>query len=126
MGPRYVGKGGFCRYGRRGSPAGREIAFGSVGFAYLKADSTVFDGLQLRIEAGRSPGIVGLNGAGKTTLIKLLTGLELLLQGGSVSIAATHATRIRRHGALRSRRHSGTAYGGLYAELFELQTGSYR
>lgn len=54
----------------------REICFESVSFAYPARDVVVFKDLDLRIEAGRSLGIVGLNGAGKTTLIKLLTGLE--------------------------------------------------
>ena len=54
----------------------REICFDDVHFSYPGRDAAVFAGLDLRIEAGRSVGIVGLNGAGKTTLIKLLTGLE--------------------------------------------------
>ncbi|WP_460528865.1 ABC transporter ATP-binding protein [Flindersiella endophytica] len=59
----------------------REICFEGVRFAYPGRDSTVFDGLDLRIEAATSLGIVGLNGAGKTTLIKLLAGLELPQRG---------------------------------------------
>jgi ATP-binding cassette subfamily B protein len=35
----------------------------------------VYEGLSLRIEAGRSLAIVGVNGAGKTTLVKLLARL---------------------------------------------------
>lgn len=53
-----------------------DICFKGVRFAYPDSDEPVFDGLDLRIEAGTSLGIVGVNGAGKTTLIKLLTGLE--------------------------------------------------
>lgn len=59
----------------------QEIRFESVGFAYPGSDRPVFQDLDLRIEAGRSLGIVGLNGAGKTTLIKLLTGLEVPSSG---------------------------------------------
>jgi ATP-binding cassette subfamily B protein len=59
----------------------REVCFDDVRFAYPGRDAPVFDGLDLRIEAGRSLGIVGLNGAGKTTLIKLLAGLEVPQRG---------------------------------------------
>ncbi|GAA4987630.1 ABC transporter ATP-binding protein [Actinopolymorpha pittospori] len=64
----------------RGLPT-REIAFEGVHFTYPGRDRPVFEGLDLRIEAGRSLAIVGLNGAGKTTLTKLLTGLTLPLDG---------------------------------------------
>jgi ABC-type multidrug transport system fused ATPase/permease subunit len=46
-----------------------------VGFTYPGGDRTVFDGLNLTIEAGTSLAVVGLNGAGKTTLAKLVCGL---------------------------------------------------
>lgn len=51
-----------------------EIRFENVSFAY-PSGATVFDGLDLRIEAGRSLAVVGDNGAGKTTLVKLLARL---------------------------------------------------
>jgi ATP-binding cassette subfamily B protein len=51
------------------------IRFEGVRFAYPGAAATVFDGLDLEIEAGRSLAIVGENGAGKTTLMKLLCRL---------------------------------------------------
>jgi ATP-binding cassette subfamily B protein len=47
-----------------------------VGFQYPGATSTVFDGLDLVIPAGKSTAIVGANGAGKTTLVKLLARLH--------------------------------------------------
>ncbi len=64
----------------RGRPV-REIRCDKVRFTYPGRDTAVFDGLDLRIEAGRSLAIVGLNGAGKTTLIKLLAGLDVPQQG---------------------------------------------
>jgi ATP-binding cassette subfamily B protein len=67
-----------------GHPA-REIRFDGVRFAYPGRDAAVFDGLDLRIAAGRSLAIVGLNGAGKTTLIKLLVGLEAP-QAGRITV----------------------------------------
>jgi ATP-binding cassette, subfamily B, bacterial len=54
----------------------REIRFEDVDFAYpTRPGRPVYEGLSLRIEAGRSLAIVGVNGAGKTTLVKLLARL---------------------------------------------------
>ena len=61
------------------------ICFEAVRFTYPGRDKPVYEGLDLRIEAGRSLAIVGLNGAGKTTLIKLLTGLEAP-QAGRITV----------------------------------------
>jgi ATP-binding cassette subfamily B protein len=52
------------------------IEFRNVTFRYPGATSTVFDGLDLVVPAGRSMAIVGANGAGKTTLVKLLARLH--------------------------------------------------
>ncbi|MDP1793416.1 MAG: ABC transporter ATP-binding protein, partial [Acidimicrobiales bacterium] len=50
------------------------IVFDNVSFAY-RDGRPVFDGLNLRIPAGKSIAVVGQNGAGKTTLAKLLCRL---------------------------------------------------
>jgi capsular polysaccharide transport system ATP-binding protein len=42
---------------------------------------TVFDNLDLRIDAGEKVGILGRNGAGKSTLIRLMSGAELPTRG---------------------------------------------
>lgn len=65
-----------------------ELRFEGVRFAYPGREEPVFDGLDLRIEAGTSLGIVGVNGAGKTTLIKLLAGLEAP-QAGRITVDGT-------------------------------------
>ena len=67
------------------SAPSRDIAFEDVTFRYPGREMLVFDGLDLRIEAGRSLAIVGANGAGKTTLVKLLCGL-LDPDAGHVSV----------------------------------------
>ena len=36
----------------------------------------VFDGIDVRIEAGDRIGFVGANGAGKTTLLRILAGVD--------------------------------------------------
>lgn len=63
----------------------REIRLDDVRFAYPGKETRVFDGLTLRIQAGRSLAVVGLNGAGKTTLVKLLAGLEVP-QAGRITV----------------------------------------
>ena len=50
------------------------IAFDNVSFAYRDGPK-IFDGLTLRVPAGKSLAVVGQNGAGKTTLAKLLCRL---------------------------------------------------
>ena len=62
-----------------------EIRVEGIRFAYPGGGGMVYDGLDLRIEAGRSLAIVGLNGAGKTTLAKLIAGLELP-QSGRITV----------------------------------------
>jgi ATP-binding cassette subfamily B protein len=57
-----------------GLPAG-DVTFEGVRFTYPTREQPVFDGLDLRIDAGRSLAVVGVNGAGKTTLVKLLARL---------------------------------------------------
>jgi ABC-type multidrug transport system ATPase subunit len=47
------------------------VVFDNVTFAYRDGPK-IFDGLSLRIPAGKSLAVVGQNGAGKTTLAKLL------------------------------------------------------
>jgi len=55
-------------------PVRGDIAFEGVGFAYPQG-GVVFDGLDLRIEAGRTVAFVGPSGGGKSTLLNLLPRL---------------------------------------------------
>lgn len=48
------------------------IELEGVHFAYPGQDSSVLEGVDLRLKAGISHALVGANGAGKTTLLKLL------------------------------------------------------
>jgi len=65
----------------------REIEFRGVRFAYPGTETTILDGVDLKIQAGVRYAFVGANGAGKSTIIKLLTGLypeyegEILIDG---------------------------------------------
>ncbi|MEY2471009.1 MAG: ATP-binding cassette, subfamily bacterial [Actinomycetota bacterium] len=56
------------------------IVFDNVTFAYRDGPK-IFDGLSLRIPAGKSIAVVGQNGAGKTTLAKLLCRLYDPVEG---------------------------------------------
>ena len=64
------------------------------------AAETVFAGLNLTLEAGKTTAIVGVNGAGKTTLMKLLARLYEPTSGGiyidGVNIADIELTQWRR------------------------------
>ncbi len=72
-----------------------------LSFAYPGTDTPVLDGLDLRLEAGRSTAIVGVNGAGKTTLVKLLGKLHDptagRIEADGVDIAAVDDDTWRRH-----------------------------
>ncbi len=63
---------------------GGSIEFERVRFAYPDG-RRVFSGLDLRVPAGQSVGIVGPSGAGKSTLISLVQRLEEI-QGGDLLI----------------------------------------
>ncbi|MEY9966269.1 ATP-binding cassette subfamily B protein [Streptacidiphilus sp. MAP12-16] len=81
-----------------GSPAGREIVFEEVGFAY-RTGKQVLPTFSLRIPAGESVAVVGATGAGKSTLAKLLarfydpTGGRVLLDGVDLRELATAELR---------------------------------
>ncbi|OAG38294.1 hypothetical protein AYO21_07520 [Fonsecaea monophora] len=49
-----------------------EVEFKDLGFSYPGSDLKVFDGLNLKIPAGKRVGIVGESGSGKTSLVRLL------------------------------------------------------
>lgn len=89
--------------GTRELPAGapvRGIEFRDLHFSYPGAAESVFSGLNLTIEAGRTTAIVGVNGAGKTTLMKLLARLYEPTAGAifvdGVNIAEIELTQWRR------------------------------
>jgi len=50
-----------------------------LGKAYGALD--VFEGVDLRVEAGDRVGFVGSNGVGKTTLLRILAGVEVASAG---------------------------------------------
>jgi len=52
-----------------------------VKFKYPNAEKNTLDGVNFRIEKGKSYALIGANGAGKTTLIKILTGLYRNYEG---------------------------------------------
>jgi ABC-2 type transport system ATP-binding protein len=57
----------------------------AIGLSRRFGDRVALDGVDLRIEAGESFGLLGANGAGKTTFIRLLTGY-LVPSAGTVTV----------------------------------------
>jgi ATP-binding cassette, subfamily B, bacterial len=62
-------------------PLADAIVLEDVWFRYREDQPWVLAGVDLRIPAGRSVGLVGLNGAGKSTLVKLLCGMYAPTRG---------------------------------------------
>ncbi|MFP7753883.1 ABC transporter ATP-binding protein [Thermodesulfobacteriota bacterium B35] len=68
-----------------------EVPWAIRGLAFAYGSRPVLRGIDLRLDAGRSYGILGPNGSGKTTLLDLLCGLlvpdrgTILLKGRSVA-----------------------------------------
>ena len=90
--------------GTTSPPAGAlDVAFDGVAFDYGD-DQPVLTGVSLRIDAGRSIGIVGRTGSGKTTFIRLVLRLVEPISGrielGGVPIADIPKAELRRRVAL--------------------------
>jgi len=71
------------------------VEIADVDFAY--GAQTVLKGVDLRIEAGTTMGLIGPNGGGKTTLIRLLLGL-LESTAGTIRIAGLPPAQAIRRG----------------------------
>jgi ATP-binding cassette, subfamily B, bacterial len=69
------------------------IAFDNVTFRHTGSDLALFDGLDLRIEAGEKVGLVGHSGAGKTSFTRLLLRFSDL-DGGRIVIDGQDIARI--------------------------------
>jgi len=69
---------------------GCEIEFRSVDFKYPSRDNSVFENLNLKIQAGQFAAFVGASGSGKTTGISLIerfydaTGGQIVVDGVSL------------------------------------------
>ncbi|MBQ4046518.1 MAG: ABC transporter ATP-binding protein, partial [Lachnospiraceae bacterium] len=78
-------------------PMDRDIVFDNVSFSYDNGSLPVLKGVDLRIPAGSTLGILGGTGSGKSTLIYLLEGLyDLPADHGRILIGDCDITSIRR------------------------------
>lgn len=73
-----------------------KIEFRELKFAYERANDkkTIFDGLNLTIEAGEKVGLVGPSGAGKSTLVNLLLRFYNV-QSGNILIDGQDVARVK-------------------------------
>ena len=97
-----------------GTPRGRTVAVGR-GLTRRYGDTTVFENLELELEAGQLHALTGPSGSGKTTLLHLLAGLELP-DGGTVSVDGAELTALDRAARAALRREK-IAYVGQQAGL---------
>ena len=73
------------------------IEISDLNFTYPGQAQPVLHGIDLRVEPGKTLGLIGPNGGGKTTLIRLLLGL-LRPTRGSLRIAGQEPARAVRRG----------------------------
>ena len=69
------------------------VEFKDLTFTYPGADKPVLDGISVKVEAGKTLGIIGRTGSGKTTLINLISRL-LKVPEGTLFIDGTDINKI--------------------------------
>jgi heme ABC exporter ATP-binding subunit CcmA len=100
---------------RPGPDAGPSLVVQDVSKRWPKADSPLFDGLDLELPLGTAGVIVGRNGAGKTTLLRIIAGM-IFPDSGTVQLGGLTP---RRHRRTYQRRIGFLSAGstGLYGRL---------
>ncbi len=68
-----------------GTQNGGPLAIGATGLRRTFGGRSALDGIELRVEPGRTLAVLGPNGSGKTTLLRILAGL-LRPTGGEVEV----------------------------------------
>ncbi|MGY5452068.1 ATP-binding cassette domain-containing protein [Agarivorans sp. MS3-6] len=86
--------------------------------AFQRGDKVIFDGLNLRIQAGKITAIMGPSGIGKTTLLKLIGG-QLQPSAGEVLIDNQNVHQLSRGGLFKLRKRIGMLFqsGALFSDL---------
>ena len=97
------------------TPTDSRVVVSATGLRKAYAGTSVLDGLDAELQAGRLHAVTGPSGSGKTTLLHLLAGLEVP-DGGTITVDGADLTALDRAGRAGLRR-AKIAYVGQQAGL---------
>ncbi len=85
---------------------------------YRRGRKTIFNGISLSVQAGKTVGIMGPSGTGKTTLLRLIGG-QVTPDSGAVYIRGKNVASMSRAALFEARKEMGMLFqsGALFTDL---------